>query len=79
MKAALRKSTMNSDTQEKNRSKNSVTAKPSPFLLSLFLTSSHLPSPPLKAICEKIFRPWFSPTLLGAKAGLPLQVPLSAL
>lgn len=27
-------------------------------------------------ICEKIFRPWFSPTLLGAKAGLPLQVEL---
>lgn len=27
-------------------------------------------------ICEKIFRPWFSPTLLGAKAGLPLQVDL---
>ncbi|XP_078123987.1 divergent protein kinase domain 1C isoform X2 [Sander vitreus] len=30
----------------------------------------------LKVICEKIFRPWFSPTLLGAKAGLPLQVEL---
>ncbi|MEQ2200655.1 hypothetical protein XENOCAPTIV_001351, partial [Xenoophorus captivus] len=28
----------------------------------------------LQVICEKIFRPWFSPTLLGAKAGLPLQV-----
>ncbi|KAF0028614.1 hypothetical protein F2P81_019701 [Scophthalmus maximus] len=27
----------------------------------------------LQVICEKIFRPWFSPTLLGAKAGLPLQ------
>lgn len=33
-------------------------------------------SPPSvhQVICEKIFRPWFSPTLLGAKAGLPLQV-----
>lgn len=31
-------------------------------------------SPPHQVICEKIFRPWFSPTLLGAKAGLPLQV-----
>lgn len=30
----------------------------------------------LQVICEKIFRPWFSPTLLGAKAGLPLQVAL---
>lgn len=30
--------------------------------------------PPPQVICEKIFRPWFSPTLLGAKAGLPLQV-----
>ncbi|KAM9553533.1 divergent protein kinase domain 1C-like [Salvelinus alpinus] len=30
----------------------------------------------LQVICEKIFRPWFSPTLLGAKAGLPLQVDL---
>uniref|UniRef100_A0AAQ5XSW1 FAM69 protein-kinase domain-containing protein n=1 Tax=Amphiprion ocellaris TaxID=80972 RepID=A0AAQ5XSW1_AMPOC len=30
----------------------------------------------LQVICEKIFRPWFSPTLLGAKAGLPLQVEL---
>lgn len=28
----------------------------------------------LQVICEKIFRPWFSPTLLGAKAALPLQV-----
>ncbi|XP_061614459.1 divergent protein kinase domain 1C isoform X2 [Phyllopteryx taeniolatus] len=28
----------------------------------------------LQVICEKIFRLWFSPTLLGAKAGLPLQV-----
>lgn len=27
-----------------------------------------------QVICEKIFRLWFSPTLLGAKAGLPLQV-----
>ena len=39
-----------------------------------------LPSHPLpfilQVICEKIFRPWFSPTLLGAKAGLPLQVEL---
>ncbi|XP_032407896.1 divergent protein kinase domain 1C [Xiphophorus hellerii] len=30
----------------------------------------------LQVICEKIFRPWFSPTVLGAKAGLPLQVEL---
>uniref|UniRef100_UPI0037E7E268 divergent protein kinase domain 1C n=1 Tax=Semicossyphus pulcher TaxID=241346 RepID=UPI0037E7E268 len=30
----------------------------------------------LQVICEKIFRPWFSPTLLGAKAGLPMQVEL---
>ncbi|XP_013770740.1 divergent protein kinase domain 1C isoform X1 [Pundamilia nyererei] len=30
----------------------------------------------LQVICEKIFRPWFSPTLLGAKAALPLQVEL---
>ncbi|XP_021418754.1 divergent protein kinase domain 1C [Oncorhynchus mykiss] len=30
----------------------------------------------LQVICQKIFRPWFSPTLLGAKAGLPLQVDL---
>ncbi|XP_062335629.1 divergent protein kinase domain 1C isoform X1 [Osmerus eperlanus] len=30
----------------------------------------------LQVICDKIFRPWFSPTLLGAKAGLPLQVEL---
>ncbi|XP_068604132.1 divergent protein kinase domain 1C [Brachionichthys hirsutus] len=30
----------------------------------------------LQVICEKIFRPWFSPTILGAKAGLPLQVEL---
>lgn len=30
----------------------------------------------LQVICEKIFRPWFSPTLLGAKARLPLQVEL---
>ncbi|XP_037135524.1 divergent protein kinase domain 1C isoform X1 [Syngnathus acus] len=30
----------------------------------------------LQVICQKIFRLWFSPTLLGAKAGLPLQVEL---
>uniref|UniRef100_A0A3P9KME2 Divergent protein kinase domain 1C n=1 Tax=Oryzias latipes TaxID=8090 RepID=A0A3P9KME2_ORYLA len=30
----------------------------------------------LQVICEKIFQPWFSPTILGAKAGLPLQVEL---
>ncbi|XP_059900816.1 divergent protein kinase domain 1C [Gadus macrocephalus] len=30
----------------------------------------------LQVICEKIFRSWFSPTLLGVKAGLPLQVEL---
>ncbi|CAL8399240.1 unnamed protein product [Arctogadus glacialis] len=29
-----------------------------------------------EVICEKIFRSWFSPTLLGVKAGLPLQVEL---
>ncbi|XP_061660942.1 divergent protein kinase domain 1C isoform X2 [Syngnathoides biaculeatus] len=30
----------------------------------------------LQVICQKIFGLWFSPTLLGAKAGLPLQVEL---
>ncbi|XP_060778470.1 divergent protein kinase domain 1C [Neoarius graeffei] len=30
----------------------------------------------LQVICEKIFRSWFSPTLLGDKAGRPLQVEL---
>ncbi|KAG7488670.1 hypothetical protein MATL_G00037520 [Megalops atlanticus] len=30
----------------------------------------------LQVICDKIFRHWFSPTLLGARAGLPLQVAL---
>ncbi|KAM6953440.1 divergent protein kinase domain 1C [Aplochiton taeniatus] len=30
----------------------------------------------LQVICDKIFRSWFSPTLLGVKAGLPLQVEL---
>ncbi|XP_029698611.1 divergent protein kinase domain 1C isoform X1 [Takifugu rubripes] len=30
----------------------------------------------LQVICEKIFRPWFSPTLLGTRAKLPLQVEL---
>ncbi|TSK16047.1 Protein FAM69C [Bagarius yarrelli] len=30
----------------------------------------------LQVICEKIFRLWFSPTLLGEKAGRPLQVEL---
>ncbi|KAL4635392.1 hypothetical protein GN956_G14242 [Arapaima gigas] len=30
----------------------------------------------LQVICDKIFRRWFSPTLLGAGAGLPLQVEL---
>lgn len=30
----------------------------------------------LQVVCEKIFRPWFSPTLLGPKAVLPLQVEL---
>ncbi|XP_053715121.1 divergent protein kinase domain 1C isoform X9 [Synchiropus splendidus] len=39
---------------------------------SLPLTLLRLP----QVVCEKIFRPWFSPTLLGAKAGLPLQVEL---
>lgn len=28
----------------------------------------------LQVICEKIFRPWFSPTLLGPDSKLPLQV-----
>ncbi|XP_063062502.1 divergent protein kinase domain 1C [Engraulis encrasicolus] len=32
----------------------------------------------LQVICEKIFRPWFSPTLLGSKAELPLQVELQS-
>lgn len=30
----------------------------------------------LQAVCEKIFRPWFSPSLLGAEAQRPLQVEL---
>lgn len=30
----------------------------------------------LQVICDKIFRHWFSPTLLGARAGLPQQVAL---
>uniref|UniRef100_H3D7M0 Divergent protein kinase domain 1C n=1 Tax=Tetraodon nigroviridis TaxID=99883 RepID=H3D7M0_TETNG len=30
----------------------------------------------LQVICEKIFRPWFSPTLLGPDSKLPLQVEL---
>ncbi|XP_064186963.1 divergent protein kinase domain 1C [Anguilla rostrata] len=30
----------------------------------------------LQVICDKIFRHWFSPTLLGARAGFPLQVAL---
>ncbi|KAG7222964.1 hypothetical protein INR49_029186, partial [Caranx melampygus] len=38
--------------------------------------SPHRSNSNLQVICEKIFRPWFSPTLLGAKAGLPLQVEL---
>ncbi|XP_072235116.1 divergent protein kinase domain 1C [Leuresthes tenuis] len=38
--------------------------------------SPHRGNSNLQVICEKIFRPWFSPTLLGAKAGLPLQVEL---
>lgn len=50
----------------------------SPISFSFHLSSpiSFLPFPFffLQVICEKIFRPWFSPTLLGAKAGLPLQV-----
>ncbi|KAL2085962.1 hypothetical protein ACEWY4_019282 [Coilia grayii] len=32
----------------------------------------------LQVICEKIFRPWFSPTVLGSKAELPLQVELQS-
>ncbi|XP_061777446.1 divergent protein kinase domain 1C isoform X1 [Nerophis ophidion] len=36
--------------------------------------SRHRSNSNLQVICEKIFRLWFSPTLLGAKAGLPLQV-----
>ncbi|KAM6900421.1 divergent protein kinase domain 1C [Xenentodon cancila] len=38
--------------------------------------SPHRSNSNLQVICEKIFKPWFSPTLLGAKAGLPLQVDL---
>ncbi|XP_041824577.1 divergent protein kinase domain 1C isoform X1 [Melanotaenia boesemani] len=38
--------------------------------------SPHRRNSNLQVICEKIFRPWFSPTLLGAKAGLPLQIEL---
>ncbi|XP_075937069.1 divergent protein kinase domain 1C [Anarhichas minor] len=38
--------------------------------------SAHRRNSNLQVICEKIFRTWFSPTLLGAKAGLPLQVEL---
>ncbi|XP_056155751.1 divergent protein kinase domain 1C isoform X2 [Lampris incognitus] len=38
--------------------------------------SRHRSNSNLQVICEKIFRSWFSPTLLGAKAGLPLQVEL---
>ncbi|XP_028288986.1 divergent protein kinase domain 1C isoform X2 [Parambassis ranga] len=38
--------------------------------------SPHRRNSNLQVICEKIFRPWFSPTLLGAKAALPLQVEL---
>ncbi|XP_023656065.1 divergent protein kinase domain 1C [Paramormyrops kingsleyae] len=30
----------------------------------------------LQVICDKIFRRWFSPTLMGERAGLPLQVEL---
>ncbi|MBN3302792.1 FA69C protein, partial [Amia calva] len=30
----------------------------------------------LQVICDKIFRHWFSPTLIGARASLPLQVQL---
>ncbi|XP_056290746.1 divergent protein kinase domain 1C isoform X1 [Pseudoliparis swirei] len=57
---------------------NSPIFSPFPFLfpplISFSLLLSHLLL--LQVICEKIFRPWFSPTLLGAKAGLPLQVEL---
>ncbi|XP_038123748.1 divergent protein kinase domain 1C isoform X2 [Cyprinodon tularosa] len=38
--------------------------------------SPHRSNTNLQVICEKIFKPWFSPSLLGAKAGLPLQVEL---
>ncbi|XP_034040836.1 divergent protein kinase domain 1C [Thalassophryne amazonica] len=38
--------------------------------------SRHRRNSNLQVICEKIFQLWFSPTLLGAKAGLPLQVEL---
>lgn len=38
--------------------------------------SPHRRNSNLQVICEKIFRPWFSPSLLGARAGLPLQVEL---
>lgn len=40
------------------------------LFLSLSLSGS------VQVICEKIFRSWFSPTLLGDKAGRPLQVEL---
>lgn len=33
-----------------------------------------LPSFLPQVICEKIFRPWFSPSLLGPESKLPLQV-----
>lgn len=48
------------------------------FLLSssfvIYYISPLSSSSSLQVICEKIFQPWFSPTILGAKAGLPLQV-----
>lgn len=47
------------------------------FLLgSIPVTALYRVSFFLQVICEKIFRSWFSPTLLGEKAGLPLQVEL---
>ena len=52
----------------------SLTVTPSSFLHSSLVCHPLFCSG--QVICEKIFRPWFSPTLLGAKAGLPLQVDL---
>lgn len=45
-------------------------------LASLMVNSSSALFLSVQVICEKIFRSWFSPTLLGDKAGRPLQVEL---
>lgn len=44
--------------------------------LPLMVNSSSALFLSVQVICEKIFRSWFSPTLLGDKAGRPLQVEL---